>query len=115
MITRVRVPTISTNVTEVTLTAWFKEEGEAVRKGEPLAEITTDKATVELECPRSGILRQKLAKTKSILPVGYIIALIGNNSDRLPDVSRENEQLLARYRTELGLPPQGSNQNCGEG
>ena len=104
MITRVRVPTLSTNVTEVTLTGWLKEEGDPVRKGEPLAELTTDKATVELESPRSGILRQRLARPKSILPVGYIIALVGSASDPLPDVSRENEQLMARHRAELGLP-----------
>ncbi|MCX7591770.1 MAG: E3 binding domain-containing protein [Kiritimatiellae bacterium] len=102
MIVRVRIPRLSTNVTEVTVTAWFKQESDPVRKGEPLAEVTTDKASVELESPASGILRKRLAKTKSIVPVGYVIALIGGAEDPLPDVTQENERLLARHLAEVG-------------
>ena len=101
MITKVAVPKISANVEEETITAWFKKEGETVRKGEPLLEITTDKACVEIESPRAGCVRSILAKEKSVLPVGYIVALIGNTTDPLPDVSRKNIALMTKHRSRI--------------
>ena len=56
---------------------WHKSEGDAVTKGEVLLEITTDKAAFEVESPRSGTVRKLLADVKSLLPVGYVIALVG--------------------------------------
>jgi len=107
MITKLLIPKISANVEEETITAWFKKEGDAVKKGEPLLEITTDKACVEVESPRSGIVRKILARKKSVLPVGYIIALIGAATDELPDVSRKNITLLEKHRnriSQIGKP-----------
>lgn len=101
MITKVLIPKISTNVEEETITAWFKKEGDSVRKGEPLLEITTDKACVEVESPRSGIVRKILARKKSVLPVGYVVALIGTVADKLPDVSRKNVTLLEKHRNRI--------------
>lgn len=101
MITKVAVPKISANVEEETITAWFKKEGETVNKGERLLEITTDKACVEVESPRSGSIRKILAREKSVLPVGYIVALIGNPSDPLPDVSRKNIALMEKHRSRI--------------
>lgn len=55
---------------------WLKREGDAVTKGEPLLEIETDKATVELEAPASGILRHVTAPAGETVPVGQAIAQI---------------------------------------
>ncbi len=55
---------------------WLKREGDAVTKGEPLLEIETDKATVELEAPASGILRHVTAAAGETVPVGQAIAQI---------------------------------------
>ena len=101
MITKVKVPKLSANVEEVTVTGWFKSEGDEVRKGEPLVEMTTDKACFEVEAPRSGFLRQALAGEKSTLPVGYVVALIGNADDPLPDVAESNRRLLDKHRRSL--------------
>lgn len=101
MITKVAVPKISANVEEETVTAWFKKEGDTVKKGEPLLEITTDKACVEMESPRGGVVRKILAKEKSVLPVGYIVALIGGANDPLPDVSRKNIALMDKHRRRI--------------
>ena len=98
MITKVLVPKISANIEEETITAWFKKEGDTVKKGERLLEITTDKASVEFESPRSGCVRKILAKEKSVLPVGYVVALIGGVDDPLPDVSRKNIALMEKHR-----------------
>src|SRR3989454_2265598 len=55
---------------------WLKAPGHAVRKGEPIVEIETDKVTVEIEAPASGVLRDVTARAGDVGPVGQTIALI---------------------------------------
>ena len=55
---------------------WLKAEGERVAKGEPLAEIETDKATVEIEAPADGVLAHVSAAAGDDVPVGQVIAAI---------------------------------------
>jgi pyruvate dehydrogenase E2 component (dihydrolipoyllysine-residue acetyltransferase) len=59
-----------------TLIQWLKSAGDSVTKGEPLMEIETDKATVEIEAPASGILSSVTAQAGDVIPVGQRIALI---------------------------------------
>src|SRR5437763_4030167 len=56
------------------LLAWRKKEGERVTKGEPLLEIETDKAVVEVEAPGDGILAGVTADVGAVVPVGQTIA-----------------------------------------
>ena len=101
MVTRIRVPTLDANIEEVAVTEWLKKEGDKVRKGEAIAEFTTDKAAFEFESPCSGVLRRLLAKERSTVPVGFIIALVADANEPLPDVTPENEKLLAIRRQSL--------------
>jgi pyruvate dehydrogenase E2 component (dihydrolipoamide acetyltransferase) len=55
---------------------WLKSPGDTVTKGEPLVEIETDKITVEIEAPASGVLRDVTASAGDVVPVGKTIALI---------------------------------------
>jgi pyruvate dehydrogenase E2 component (dihydrolipoamide acetyltransferase) len=55
---------------------WLKSPGDRVTKGEPLVEIETDKVTVEIEAPASGVLRDVTARAGDVVPVGQTIALI---------------------------------------
>ena len=55
---------------------WLKAPGDSVRKGEPIVEIETDKVTVEIESPASGVLRDVTAQEGDVVPVGQTIALI---------------------------------------
>ena len=59
-----------------TLIQWLKKSGDTINKGEPLMEIETDKATVEIEAPASGILSNVTAQAGDVIPVGQRIALI---------------------------------------
>jgi pyruvate dehydrogenase E2 component (dihydrolipoyllysine-residue acetyltransferase) len=59
-----------------TLLRWFKLAGDSVIKGEPLMEVETDKAAVEVEAPASGILSNIMAQEGDVIPVGQRIALI---------------------------------------
>src|SRR5262249_21521853 len=56
------------------LLAWRKKEGERVSKGEPLLEIETDKAVVEVEAPGDGVLAGVTADVGAVIPVGETIA-----------------------------------------
>jgi pyruvate dehydrogenase E2 component (dihydrolipoamide acetyltransferase) len=55
---------------------WLKRPGESVQKGEPVVEIETDKVTVELEAPASGVLRDVTAREGDVVPVGRTIAVV---------------------------------------
>lgn len=96
MITKIRIEKLDANMEEVTIGEWLKAEGDRIEEGEPLVEIITDKVTFELESACSGILRQIVAARNSTVPVGYIIALIGDEADELPDAAAENRTLLEK-------------------
>jgi pyruvate dehydrogenase E2 component (dihydrolipoyllysine-residue acetyltransferase) len=76
MPTNVIMPALGVAQQTGTLLKWLKAEGELVSKGEPLMEIETDKATVEIEAPASGVLAQVIAHPGDEVPVGNRIALI---------------------------------------
>src|SRR4051794_37364009 len=67
-----------------TLMRWLKAAGESVAKGEPLMEVETDKATVEVEAPASGILVGVTAQPGDTVPVGQRIALILGPGEAAP-------------------------------
>lgn len=63
------------------LVAWLKSEGDAVKKGEPLMEVETDKSTMEVEAPKDGFLANISAAENTDIPVGEVVALIVENLD----------------------------------
>jgi pyruvate dehydrogenase E2 component (dihydrolipoamide acetyltransferase) len=66
------------------LLAWRKREGESVSKGEPLLEIETDKAVVEIEAPADGILAGITAEVGAVIPVGETIAWLVAPGEKPP-------------------------------
>jgi pyruvate dehydrogenase E2 component (dihydrolipoamide acetyltransferase) len=64
---------------------WLKREGEPVEKGEPLMEVETDKVTVELEAPASGVLGAVSAAEGEDVPVGELVALILKPGESAPE------------------------------
>jgi pyruvate dehydrogenase E2 component (dihydrolipoamide acetyltransferase) len=74
--TDVIMPALGVAQEKGTLLQWLKSEGESVLKGEPLMEVETDKATVEIEAPASGVLRNLTASAGDEVPVGNRIAVI---------------------------------------
>ncbi len=76
MATDVIMPALGVAQEKGTLLNWLKAEGQSVTKGEPLMEIETDKATVEIEAPASGILANVTASVGDEVPVGNRIAVI---------------------------------------
>jgi pyruvate dehydrogenase E2 component (dihydrolipoamide acetyltransferase) len=74
--TDVIMPALGVAQEKGTLLNWLKTEGQSVTKGEPLMEVETDKATVEIEAPASGILTKVTASAGDEIPVGNKIAVI---------------------------------------
>jgi pyruvate dehydrogenase E2 component (dihydrolipoamide acetyltransferase) len=74
--TDVIMPALGVAQEKGTLLNWLKAEGQSVTKGEPLMEVETDKATVEIEAPASGILTNVIASPGDEVPVGNRIAVI---------------------------------------
>jgi pyruvate dehydrogenase E2 component (dihydrolipoamide acetyltransferase) len=74
--TDVIMPALGVAQEKGTLLNWLKAEGQSVTKGEPLMEVETDKATVEIEAPASGILTNVTASVGDEVPVGNRIAVI---------------------------------------
>jgi len=76
MSTDVIMPVLGMSQETGTVLQWFKAAGELVTKGEPLMEIETDKVTVEIEAPASGVLTNVSVTPGDVVPVGQVIALI---------------------------------------
>jgi pyruvate dehydrogenase E2 component (dihydrolipoamide acetyltransferase) len=70
------MPAMEMDQSSATLVKWLKLVGAPVTEGEPLMEIETDKVTVEIDAPRSGILDSVTAQPGDEVPVGTVIALI---------------------------------------
>ena len=82
--TEVIMPKMGDGMEEGTLLEWLKKDGEKVKSGEVIGTIQTDKATIELESPGSGILTGFLLKGGETIPVGRPIAAILKDGESLP-------------------------------
>ena len=76
MATDIRVPTLGESVSEATIGKWFKKPGDAVTADEPLVELETDKVTLEVNAPASGILSEISAKDGETVGVGALLGAI---------------------------------------
>ncbi len=69
-----KVPSIGESITEATLGAWLKHEGDAVQVDEPVVEVESEKATVALPAPAAGVLRKVLKQSGDTVAIGEVIA-----------------------------------------
>jgi pyruvate dehydrogenase E2 component (dihydrolipoamide acetyltransferase) len=73
----IKMPVLGNSVEEVRIVQWFKKVGDTVASGEPLAEVETDKTSMEWESPESGVLLQILAEADSYVKVEAPVAVMG--------------------------------------
>jgi pyruvate dehydrogenase E2 component (dihydrolipoyllysine-residue acetyltransferase) len=83
MAENIAMPKLGFDMREGVLVRWVKNEGEQINKGDVLAEIETDKATVEVESSAAGIVRKLLASPGDVLPVGSTIAIVGTADEKI--------------------------------
>ncbi|MEA2682844.1 MAG: hypothetical protein QOK05_1172 [Chloroflexota bacterium] len=79
------MPQMGYDMTQGTLVRWVKKVGDKVHRGDVVAEIETDKATVEIEAFDSGTLLRTMAEPGETLPVGQPIATLGEAGEKLPE------------------------------
>jgi len=84
MIQKVTLPKLGETVEKSTIERWVKKEGDSVATGDILCEITTDKATLEVESYYRGTLLKILAPEGVELPVGALIAVVGDPGEKIP-------------------------------
>ena len=89
---------------EGTIVRWLKKEGEAVVKGEPLLEITTDKVNLEIEAEVTGVLLKILCFEDEVVPVTQTIAFIGEPGESSPGESSPGESSPGESSPEGGSP-----------
>ncbi len=83
--TEIRLPRLADSVTTVKFGAWLKHDGERVEAGEPVAEVETDKTTVELEAPAAGVLCDlRVAPGEDGLEAGAVLGLIAPAAGAAP-------------------------------
>src|SRR5690348_839611 len=76
MLVEVKVPQLSESVSEATLLAWHKKEGERVKRDENLIDIETDKVVLELPAPADGVLSKIIKSDGGVVKAGEVIATI---------------------------------------
>jgi 2-oxoglutarate dehydrogenase E2 component (dihydrolipoamide succinyltransferase) len=84
MATEIRVPALGESVTEATIAQWFKSEGDAVSEDEPLVELETEKVTLEVPAPASGVLSSISVKTGETVNVGALLGAIEAGEAKAP-------------------------------
>ncbi len=88
----IQMPKLSDTMTEGTLVAWKKKKGDKVSAGDVIAEIETDKATMEWESPEDGTLTEIYVEEGGKVNVGDKIAFIGSESDAAPKKEEQKEE-----------------------
>jgi pyruvate dehydrogenase E2 component (dihydrolipoamide acetyltransferase) len=83
------MPKLSPTMEEGQLSRWLKKEGDKVSMGEPLAEIDTDKATMEMQALSNGVLRKILIGEGESAPLGQLIAIIGEPDEDISALVKE--------------------------
>ena len=112
MATEVIMPALSPAQENGILIEWFKEEGDLIEKGEPLMEVETDKANVEVEATTTGILANITVNLGDEIPVGKVIALILADGESAPESNKEysssetkvSEEDTAQLQTTISNP-----------
>src|SRR5712675_2989586 len=88
----IQMPKLSDTMTEGTLVAWKKKKGDKVSAGDVIAEIETDKATMEWESPEDGTLAEIYVEEGGKVNVGDKIAFIGGEGEEAPKEKAQAEK-----------------------
>ena len=80
MATEIRVPTLGESVSEATVGTWFKKVGDAIKADEPLCELETDKVTIEVPAPASGVLSEITAAAGETVAPGGLLGQIAEGA-----------------------------------
>jgi pyruvate dehydrogenase E2 component (dihydrolipoamide acetyltransferase) len=103
----ISMPKLGFDMAEGTLVRWVKKVGETVNKGEVLAEIETDKATVEVESSASGVVRKLLVDEGTVVPVSTPIAVVGTADEKIEETVASRQSSVVSKKTEKATTDDG--------
>ena len=86
MATKVFMEALSPTMEEGKLVKWLKNEGDTVKSGDPLGEVETDKAIMELVARGDGVLRKRLVSEGASVPVGTLVGVIADKDENIDDL-----------------------------
>ena len=111
MVTKVIMPQMGLTMEEGKIVEWIKKEGERVEKGEPLFQIETDKVTLEVESPGTGILRKILVKEEETVPIITVIGYIAEAGEPIPEAEEKTppaKEAAPPKKEEVKAEPKGA-------
>lgn len=106
----VNMPRLSDTMEEGTISRWLKKAGDAVQKGDILAEIETDKANMELEAYDAGVLEEILVQEGETVPIGQAIAVIGSGSGASKASTAQKTDGQSQQKAQPAQPAQSAQQ-----
>src|SRR2546421_9864450 len=101
----VNMPRLSDTMEEGTIARWLKSPGDEIKKGDILAEIETDKATMDLEAYEAGTLQQILVQEGETVPIGQAVSLIGSRAAAQPAAQPAPARAQTRADGPAARPP----------
>lgn len=107
MATEVTMPKLGFDMEEGAIASWLKQEGDPVAAGEVIAEVETDKATVEMEAPAGGVLLKILVEPGTFVPVNTAVAYIGEEGEAV-EGAEEDGDVTASAPEEPAPEPDGA-------
>ena len=108
MILEMKVPSPGESITEVEIATWLVEDGDYVKKDQPIAEVDSDKATLELPAEESGIVTLK-AEEGDAVAVGAVVCLIDTSATK-PDGSEQSSVSSEQSAVAVEAPKQKTEQ-----
>lgn len=105
--TEITMPKLSDTMTEGQLGVWLKSVGDRIEKGDIIAEVETDKATMELEAFASGILLERYVEAGQMVAVGTVIGIIGEADEKVSTKAKTGQPAAPSVEAEVvaAAPP----------
>src|SRR6056300_858370 len=101
------VPTLGESVTEATVAKWLKKSGDTVNEDEPLVELETDKVSVEVTSPSTGVLSEINVNEGETVEVGAKLGVIGESKLQINKIEKEEavekEEVVEKITEELSV------------
>jgi len=105
MLVEITMPKLSDTMEEGTILRWYKHAGDRIEAGEVLAEVETDKADMELEADKSGVVSEIRVKEGEVAAVGAVLAILGEGESTQPAPAPETKTSAGKSSAKPVPPP----------